>query len=287
VETTINFKNRIIKYDLHIHSTISDGTCSPYEIIEIAKNKNLKGISITDHDEYVEDNIYEYAKEKGIIFIPAIEFSTKFTNVHIIGYNLNWQDEKLENFLKHQREERKKAIIKMCEKGKRMGLPISFEEIIENINTTKSIGRPHIANILVKKGYVKNIYEAFKKYLYTGGPIFEDYKKYHYSEIINLIEQANGVSVLAHPGLIPYNIQERVIIDCIKYGIKGIEVFYPRHSYNQIERFYSLAQKYGLFIFGGSDFHGEVKPDIQLGDAGLTEDEFATLCQHIFCHSVL
>ncbi len=284
MERAINFKNRKVRYDLHIHSTVSDGTYSPYEIVEIAKEKELAGISITDHDEFVEDTIAEYAKKMGLIFIPAIEFSTKFINVHIIGYNLNWRNERLQSFLKHQRAERRKAIIKMCEKSKRIGVPVDFDEIIENGQDVKSIGRPHIANILVKKGYVKDVYEAFRKYLYTGGPLFEDYKKYHYKEIIKLIKDAGGISVLAHPGLIHSDIQEIILNECIKYGINGIEVFYPRHSHNQIEKFQSIAQKYELFITGGSDFHGEVKPDIQIGDAGLTDEEFATLCPHISSH---
>ncbi len=280
----INVSNRKIKFDLHIHSTVSDGTLTPYQIIDLAVEKGLKGISITDHDEFAEDSIKEYADEKNIILISGIEFSTLFTNVHILGYNLNWHNSNLQSFLMEQRDERKEAVIRMCEKSKKLGVPVDFDEIVNSNEGNISIGRPHIAKILVKKGYVKNIYEAFKKYLYTDGPIFSDYKKYTHREIINLILEADGIPVLAHPGMISYEIQDKIVQECIKYNIMGLEVYYKRHSFNQIEEFYNLALTNDLLITGGSDFHGDIKPDIKLGDAGLTEDEFAKVCPHICGH---
>ncbi|MBN1898862.1 MAG: PHP domain-containing protein [Spirochaetes bacterium] len=275
---------REIKADLHIHSTLSDGTYTPYEIIDLSSKQGLMAISITDHDDFSEDSLAAYAQKKDIIFIPAIEFSTKFTNVHILGYDLDWEKEQLKNFLTHQKKERKKAVLKMCEKSKDKGLPVSAEEILEKTREAKSIGRPHLADIMVKKGYVKNLYEAFKKYLYTGGPLFEDYEKYHHKEIIQLIKNCHGLAVLAHPGLIPRYTQDCTVEEIIDCGLDGLEVYYPRHTSSQINQFLTLCKKHDLGVTGGSDFHGEVKPDIKMGQAGLTAEEFTTLHQRFFSH---
>jgi predicted metal-dependent phosphoesterase TrpH len=281
MENSIEIQNRTIKFDLHIHSNLSDGTLTPYEIIKIAKEQNLNGISITDHDEFVEDNISEFANKNEILYINGIEFSTNITNLHILCYSFE-RNKKLEEFLKFQREERKKAFIKMCDKAKKMNIKLDYEECSKLLNSGKVLGRPHLAKMMFDNGYVKSVYEAFKKYLFTNGPLFVDYKKLHYKEIINLTKDIKGISVIAHPGLIKNSKKEELILDCIKNGINGIEVFYPRHNINQVKYFYKLANDFNLLIFGGSDFHGENKPDIKLGQSGLTEEEFAKLHQRIF-----
>lgn len=285
MEKAVDFENRKILYDLHIHSSYSDGTYSPYEVVELAKKSGLKGISITDHDEFIEDEIENFSNKNGIFILNGIEFSTTITNLHIIAYNFDKDNRKLREFLNFQREERKKAFIKMCKKAKNFNMNIEIEECFKKFDQNRILGRPHLAQIMVEKGYVKNIYEAFKKYLYTGGPLFVDYKKLHYREILNLINEIKGISVLAHPALIKSKNIEKIISDCIKMGLDGIEVFYPRHNLYQTQFFYKMANDFNLLITGGSDFHGSNKPDIMLGSAGLTEEEFTELHQRIFYHA--
>lgn len=268
-----------IEYDLHIHSNISDGTFSPYQIIDKAKKLGLKGISITDHDDISLDHISNYAKEKGLNYIYGIEFSTDISNLHILGYDLDLNNPLLNEFLQSQKAEREIALRKMCENTKKHGVPVEFSEL-KNIKT-KSLGRPHLAQIMIEKGYVSNFYEAFQKYLRTDKPIFVDYKKYSYKYIMEIIVQCKGLAVFAHPGMLKNNIFQSIIYDAIKLGLNGMEVYYPRHSKEQIKYLIKIAKEYNLLITGGSDFHGENKPDIHIGDAGISQDQYNELIKHL------
>ncbi len=270
-----------IEYDLHTHSTISDGTFSPEEIISSAAKIGLKGISITDHDNFYEIDLTEFAKEKNIIYIKGVEFSTDITNLHILGYNINYNCKEFQDYISNQKLERELALKKMCEKSKEYNIPVDFEELKEFSNN-KTLGRPHLAAIMVKKGYVKNIYHAFSKYLKYNKPIFVDYKKFNFKKIINIILNCNGIPVLAHPGMLKENIFKKIFMDAVKSGLKGIEAYYTRHSYNQTLYFLELAKKFNLIVTGGSDFHGDVKPDIKLGQAGINEEEFQRFSKLIF-----
>ncbi len=279
MESTKTNTDNIVKYDLHIHSSISDGTFTPYEIIEIAIKNNLKGISITDHDDISIDSIDEYAKKNNLIYIYGIEFSTEIPNLHIIGYNLDLDSPPLKHYLEEQKFERIKAIKEMCRKTQKMGVPVYFEELQE-INT-KSFGRPHLADAMVKKGYAHSVYDAFQRYLRNDRPIFVDYKKHPYREILNLIHKSNGFSVLAHPAMLKQNLFQSIILSSLKNNLKGIEVYYPRHNESQKKQLKKIASDNNLIITGGSDFHGSIKPDIELGVAGLNEEEFEKFLEAI------
>ncbi len=269
-------KNHKIEFDLHTHSVISDGTLTPYELIDTAADYNLKGLCITDHDNICTDDLSNYAEKKGLTLIQGIEFSTDIINLHILGYNLNLECEELKNYISNQKLERELALRKMCEKSKKYNVPVDYDELKKYTNN-KTIGRPHIASIMVEKGYVKDIYQAFHKYLRYDRPVFADYKKFNFKKVINIILNCGGVPVLAHPGMIYKNVFKRIIYDAIKTGLKGIEIYYPRHSYRQTYEFYTLAKDYNLVITGGSDFHGSLKPDIKLGGAGVNTEEFNKL----------
>ncbi len=274
METTDRTKpgRQIIEYDLHIHSSISDGTFTPYEIIDLSQKQGLKGISITDHDDISINHILDYAKKHGLEYIYGIEFSTSITNLHIIGYNPDINSSELNNYLDSQKSEREKAIQKMCEKTAQHGIPVDFEEL-KKIKT-RSLGRPHLAQLMIEKGYVQDIYEAFQKYLKNNKPIFVDYNKYKYEDILNIILKSNGIPVFAHPGMLRQDLFQSIIYKAIKNGLKGIEVYYPRHSEKQIQYFKKFAEEYNLIITGGSDFHGDIKPDINIGDAGILQEAF-------------
>jgi len=265
--------NNHISYDLHIHSNLSDGTFTPIEIINLAKKTSLKGISITDHDVIPDKKIFSYAQNNKIEYIYGIEFSTNITNLHILGYNIDINSKYILNYIAEQKKEREIALQKMCEKTKKYGIPIFFEELKEKIKFSMP-GRPHLAELMVEKGYVNNIYEAFKKYLKSNKPIYVDYPKKNFSMIIDIILKRNGFPVLAHPGILPLEKFTSLFPKILKQGLKGLEVFYSRHTVAQTKYFLRIAKEYNLIITGGSDFHGEIKPDIKLGSAGLSEDYF-------------
>ncbi|MBU1078121.1 MAG: PHP domain-containing protein [Spirochaetes bacterium] len=265
-------KGHIISYDLHIHSNISDGTFSPYEIIDQSLKKGLKGISITDHDDIDHNHIDEAAREKGLKYIYGMEFSTDTNNLHIIGYNLDIENLRLKEYIDFQKNEREKALRKMCKKTVECGIPIQFKEL-KKFNT-RSLGRPHMAAIMMEKGYVENFYEAFSKYLRNDKSVFVDYEKYHFLEIIDIILESNGTPILAHPGMLRDDVFQSIFKNALKRGLAGLEAYYPRHSIRQTKTLIEIAKKNGLVITGGSDFHGETKPDIKIGDAGISEEEF-------------
>jgi hypothetical protein len=267
---------RGITYDLHVHSSVSDGTFSCLNLIDQAVLLGLKGISFTDHDTIDPEigRCDEYAASRGVSFIHGIEFSTSISNVHLLGYNLNLSDPDLVSFLKTEQEKRGEAVKKMCRRAQKRGLAVSFEEVASEAASVRSLGRPHIASVLQKKGYVRNIYEAFERWLKQGQPVYASYEKYEPSFIIQKILQWKGVPVLAHLCLILPSLQKRVLSECLDNGLAGLEAYYPRFSGAQSHYCLELAGQYGLLVTGGSDFHGSNKPDILLGSAGLDDSAF-------------
>lgn len=259
-------------YDLHVHSTASDGTLSPEELINEAVSIGLLGIAITDHDTtdglQIADN-YLHTHGIALDFIPGIELNTELgeNEVHILGYYIDCNNSHLQERLleiRGQRQQRAKSMVnKLCE----LGLKINYEDVI-NLAGTDLIARPHVAMAMVEAGYVENIKEAFTKYIGKGKSAYVNRYKFTPNEAINLIEQAGGIAVLAHPGLIA---DQRVIPSIIEMGIMGLEVYYPEHNEEQIEAFLNMAQDNCLIITGGSDFHGLNNSGnrSQLGAAGI------------------
>ncbi len=257
------------QYDLHIHTTISDGTFPPEKLIKHAFDNKMKGISITDHDAVGSKEIYFKVLESKIC-IPGIELSSLNNNVHILGYGLDWRNPKLITFLKRQQDHRMNAIVKMCKKTKGFGIPVSVEEVLAEKKGDKgAVGRPHLAAAMLKKGYVLSIKEAFVKYLRKGAPIYEKKERHSHQFLIKKIIKWGGLPVLAHPGLIEEEIREKMIRESIEIGILGIEAYYPSHSEEYISQLITLASDNSLIVTGGSDFHGANKPHIYLGIAGI------------------
>jgi 3',5'-nucleoside bisphosphate phosphatase len=270
-------KRDSIKYDLHIHTVLSDGTFTYREIIDKAVETGLKGISITDHDVISADisGVYDYARSIGLLFVHGIEFSTKTNNVHIIGYNLDLDNADLCLYLKEEQQKRLEALKEMCLRAAKEGFNVTFEEILaEQSGGPSSLGRPHLARAMEKKGYVTSLYEAFQKWLKKGQPIYADYVKFHHSEIISRILKWGGVPVLAHLSLVNPELQEKVFDEALESGLMGLEAYYPRFNSSQTQKLLIMAKKHKLIVTGGSDFHGVNKPDIELGSSGLTEESF-------------
>lgn len=248
-----------MKVDLHVHTTASDGLLSPTDIIAKAKENGLNTIAIADHDTI--DGIPEgmkAANEKGIRLIPALEISAKHEKqVHMLGYFVDYTDLKFQSFvnkLKNSREERNQ---KMLKKLGNSGFEITMEEL--KANADGNIGRPHIADLMVKKGYVSTFAEAFEKYIGNDKPCYVPKVRPDIRKAIELIKKYKGVPVLAHP---KYTfLEDEDLENFIAYlsdiGLGGLEVYYSKHTKDEESKYLKLAEKYSLIPTAGSDYHRE------------------------------
>jgi predicted metal-dependent phosphoesterase TrpH len=256
--------------DLHIHTSVSDGSYSPKEIVDLAKEQGLKAIAITDHDTVGGNKeAVEAGTDRDLEVIPGVEISVEWNKrpIHILGYYIDWENEKLASQLKDLiafREERNPQIVK---KLNLLGLKITYDEV-KSVAGEGTVGRPHFAQVLVEKGYVKNEDQAFNKYLKSGASAYVGKKRLSPHEGIHLIKDAGGISVLAHPfttdGLIDGEL-EQFIRHFKEWGIEGIEALYPLHTARQTLQLQDLAKKHELLVTGGTDFHGKQKPQLRLG----------------------
>ncbi|MEJ5305283.1 MAG: PHP domain-containing protein [Ignavibacteria bacterium] len=248
-----------IEADLHLHSNYSDGKHSIAEVIEFAVEKRLKVISITDHDTI--DGVNEaciLAEAKGIQNIPGVEVSSEIDGqeIHILGYFINIHNPDLKFYLQKFKEERLKRAEKILSNLKKLGVNLTVDEVLQ-FSESKPITRPHIAFALIKKKIVKSYYEAFQKYL---GDYSDAYEKKHHSSpqvVIELIKSSGGLSFLAHP----YNLSDGKLLELIKLGFDGIEVYHPTIKKSRQEFLHKFALQYSLLESGGSDFHGGLKND--------------------------
>jgi len=256
--------------DLHIHTSTSDGSYSPKEIVALAQEQGLKAIAITDHDT-IEGNKHAVAAgiDRGLEVIPGVEISVEWNKrpVHILGYYIDWEHKSLASQLRNLvafREERNPQIVK---KLNLLGLQLSYDDV-KKVAGEGTVGRPHFAQVLVEKGYVKNEDQAFSKYLQRGASAYVEKKRLSPQEGIRLIKDARGIAVLAHPFTtdgITDREMEPFIVHFKQLGIEGIEAFYPLHTSQQTLQLQDLAKKYRLLVTGGTDFHGKQKPHIRLG----------------------
>ncbi|MCP3888235.1 MAG: PHP domain-containing protein [Desulfobulbaceae bacterium] len=249
--------------DLHIHTTMSDGTMSPAEVVKFASQKGLKAIAITDHD--TASGVDEAKKTGGTVgveVISGIELSVKNrgVNIHLLGYLFDENNSALQQALTTVQKGRAERNLKIIDKLRKMGLEVSFAEI-ESISGPGLMGRPHIAKLLVEKGYVKSMDEAFEKYLGVKGSGYVSRFVFQISEAIQLIKNAGGLAVLAHP----YNLQQIdggfhcFVAEMVKEGLDGIEAYYPTHSKKFRKELLQLARKESIIVTGGSDYHGSIR----------------------------
>jgi 3',5'-nucleoside bisphosphate phosphatase len=259
--------------DLHSHTNESDGTLTPQELIDLAVERKLEALAISDHDTFAGfDQALPLARSHGLDLVCGIELSTrvrgsKARTVHLLAYFLHTPPpggfrEWLSELIAGRRDRNQRLITSLREKG----IDIELAEV-ERIGRTLT-GRPHFARILIDKGYVRSFEEAFRRYLGESAPTYVERFAPYVPEAIQRVNDAGGLPVLAHPIRLAYSNgkdEEKFIGELRDAGLRGIEVFHSDHRPQDMERYAGIARKLSLAVSGGSDFHGEVKPQISLG----------------------
>ena len=257
------------RLDLHLHTTHSDGSCTSTEVIDLAHKAGVTALAITDHD--ITTGIPEATvagQEHGIDVIPGIEISSIMgtSELHILGYFLDYQDARLNERLARLRDSRHRRNPKIIERLQAAGIAITYEEV-RALAGTDSVGRPHIARVLMEKGVVVSAKEAFDLWLADGRPAYIPRELPAPADAMRWIREAKGLPVLAHPTWVKTT--DGTLTDLVRRlkadGLDGVEVHYSTHSPRQTRDYLALAKQLDLLVTGGSDFHGLTKPDIDVG----------------------
>ena len=268
--------------DLHAHTTASDGSLLPQELVQKAHGIGLAALAVTDHDTL--DGLAEAAdaaQALGLDFLPGVELSVEDGGgrFHLLGYGFDPKFPELAETLTALRKSRAARNTQMAEKMAALGLPVTMGDVrdaahkhggagAENGDESEVIARPHFAQALINKGVVSSVQEAFDKYLASGKPLYQAKAVLTPANAIALLHRAGGVAAMAHPGLVPLSeaaLAERVAALHDHAGLDGIEALYSQHSPADTERFLALARRHSLLVTGGSDFHGTPKPHVPLG----------------------
>ncbi|MFP4472830.1 MAG: PHP domain-containing protein [Candidatus Omnitrophota bacterium] len=252
--------------DLHIHSCFSDGTDTPEEIVALAAAKQLSAVAITDHDAIEGLSEAKAAGERHQVEVLAgIELSAEAQKreIHILGYAFDPQNQQLLGHLNRFREIRRERGREMIKKLRALGLSrLDFDEMEQQLGADQALGRPHVAAMLVEKGYVKTTAEAFERFIGEGGEGYVPKFKQSPREAIRVIRDAGGVAVMAHPIV---TARDELIPGFAADGLQGLEVYYPRSSPAVIRYYEQLADKYDLIRTGGSDAHGRFRKYSPIG----------------------
>jgi 3',5'-nucleoside bisphosphate phosphatase len=246
--------------DLHTHTHASDGTGAPADNVRLAQEAGLAAIAITDHDTVAGiEEALAAGEQLGVQVVPGVELSTvaEGIDIHILGYWIDWRNERWLERLSTQRDTRdvRNAMIiaKLCE----LGMPITMDEVLEEAGRgghgDRAIGRPHLAGVLLRKGYVATMAEAFDRYLGSDGAAYVNPPRLSPFDALTWIREAGGAAVIAHPGL--YD-RDALVERLLEAGADGIEVFHSDHGAEEEERYGELARRYGVIATGGSDYHG-------------------------------
>lgn len=252
-----------MKPDLHVHTTFSDGSYTPAEIVQAAKQAGLSAVAITDHDEC--RGYGEIMDVQDIKVCPGIELAAKYNcEVHVLGLNIDWRNQKLIRHIENAAQQRRARAKSMLKKLQAVNIDIDMEHVTDACEGDV-IGRPHLAKVLVEKGHASSYKEAFLRYLAKDSCCYVPLEKINVREAAALILQAGGKPVLAHPGLLRGSAFEKLIPQLKDMGFWGIEAYHPVHSNGQCREYESIAKTHDLFVTAGSDFHGAAKPKVAIG----------------------
>lgn len=265
--------------DLHCHSTCSDGTLSPVELIALAKERGLSGLSITDHDTVAAyTTAIPAAKAAGIRLGTGVEFSCEHQgiSVHILGYDYLLDASSIKELCarhKKRRTERNRAILANLKQHR---MPIDEEEL-KKFGEERTIGRPHIAQLMIEKGYVSSLKDAFNRYLGEGKLCYAKGEVFTALEAITSLHQAEGKAFVAHPQLLP---KKSSLKEILALPFDGIECYYSLFAKETAQKWLDIAKTKKWLISGGSDFHGAVKPNIALGCSFVDQETFDRIFAH-------
>ncbi len=256
--------------DLHMHSTHSDGTLTPRELVVRARSLGLGAIALTDHDTFSGvAEAREAGRELGVRVLSGVEISVDFREktVHMLGYCFDSGVESLGRGLDELVAGRDARNLQIIAKLNDLGIPITIREVREEAGG-KVVGRPHFARVLMRHGAVRDRQEAFDKYLARGASAYVDRLRFSPEDSVRMIREAGGVAVMAHPKFVPVgggDTLEAVLSRLVDAGLRGIECHYSLHTPAETREYLDLARRFNLIVTGGSDFHGDVKPDIAMG----------------------
>jgi len=241
--------------DLHLHTNFSDGLLTPTQIVMKAKEEGLKAVGISDHDtiEGIPEAM-EAGSRVDVEVVPGVELSSQFEgrDIHILGYYFDSDHPRLKEYLKRFQDERYRRAVKMTKNLNHLGIHFTMADVEERARG-RSIGRPHLAEVLMEKGYVETFQEAFQRFIGYGSKAYEEKYKIRPEEAIKLLSEAKGLSFLAHPG---YGVSNEIIYHFIKSGLDGIEIIHPKLSESRTRSLQHIVKNHGLLVCGGSDCHG-------------------------------
>lgn len=257
------------KFDLHTHTTFSDGTFSPKELIELAKEKELSGLCITDHDTV---DAYRHLPKIDFILGIGAEFSCfyKEESIHILGYDFYVDHPRIQQLVQKHVLRREKRNLQILKNLKSLGMDIQEQELYTKF-TERTIGRPHIAMLMIEKGYVSDMERAFREYLAEGKKAYAQGEMISCEETIQVIHEAEGKAFIAHPHLIK---RSKTFRDVLKLQVDGIEAYYAKFPFSEVSRFLAICKEKKILFSGGSDFHGQNKVFNELGSSYVEEDVF-------------
>ncbi len=273
--------------DLHIHTTASDGSLTPTQVVQLARKKGFSLIAVTDHDTMggVAEAL-EAGKKYNVDVVPGVEISSGVTlEVHMLGYGMSPDHPVMKAMMEDMRAARVERMERIIENLQKMGVPITVEEV--EAVAGGAIGRPHIAQVLIAHGLVPDVRTAFREYIGVGAKAYVERRKMTSEQVIANIRDAGGVPVLAHGGLLRISEVElnQWIDSMAKKGLMGLECYHNAHT-PQMERLLcAAAERNGLLVTGGSDFHGASRPDVEMG-TGLSRWNDRQACRGRFLQAV-
>ena len=264
--------------DLHLHTTASDGLFDPQTLVQMAWRAGIRTLSVTDHDTVAAlDEVEAAAKASGMTFVPGIEVTAvhEGRDVHVLGYFIDRSNEHLAAFLEKQRADRVRRVLAIADRLADMGKRIGRDELIADRAPGRSLGRPLVAQALVKAGHVADMRQAFEQLIGEGRPAFMPRIGPTPADVIDIIERAGGVASLAHPGILR---RDDLIPGLIDAGLSALEAFHSEHDAATSEHYLGMADRLGVLVSGGSDYHGDKeRRRAAFGTVGLPPERFQRL----------